>query len=73
MLRAAGQRGLSAGGAGLAHETGLLGMTSEEAAGISGKYFANLQEKQPSASSQDAETARHLWKISAEMVGLSPN
>jgi NAD(P)-dependent dehydrogenase (short-subunit alcohol dehydrogenase family) len=46
---------------------------SEDVTTTSGKYFANLQEKQPSASSQDAETARHLWKISAEMVGLSPN
>jgi len=46
---------------------------SEDVTTTSGKYFANQQEKQPSASSQDAETARHLWKISAEMVGLPPN
>jgi len=47
--------------------------TSEEAAGISGKYFANRQEKQPSAASQNTEIARHLWKVSAEMVNLSSN
>jgi len=47
--------------------------SSEDVANTSGKYFSNQQEKQPSAPSQNVETARHLWKISAEMVGLSSN
>lgn len=35
-----------------------------------GAYFSDCKPKQPSAKARDAETARKLWEISAEMVGL---
>ena len=44
--------------------------TSPELVDISGKYFANQKERQPSTSSQNKETARQLWKVSAELAGL---
>ena len=44
--------------------------SSTEVAGVSGKYFSQQQEREPSAASQNSETAQHLWKVSARMVEL---
>lgn len=44
--------------------------TNTDLAEVSGKYFAKAKEAQPSAASQNEETARYLWKVSAELVGL---
>ncbi|NIW45894.1 MAG: SDR family NAD(P)-dependent oxidoreductase [Gammaproteobacteria bacterium] len=44
--------------------------SSNEVAGVSGKYFSQQQEREPSAASQNSETAQHLWKVSARMVEL---
>jgi NAD(P)-dependent dehydrogenase (short-subunit alcohol dehydrogenase family) len=44
--------------------------SSPELAGISGKYFINGRAVQSSKASYDAEAARRLWEVSAELVGL---
>lgn len=36
--------------------------------GVSGKYFADCKEEQPSAAALDDEDARRLWEISEEMT-----
>ena len=51
--------------------TSLYLAASPEVATMQGKYFAQQKERQPSAASQDVETARRLWKLSAELVGLA--
>eukprot|EP00058_Branchiostoma_floridae_P027906 XP_002613397.1 hypothetical protein BRAFLDRAFT_118764 [Branchiostoma floridae] len=38
--------------------------------GFSGQYFADCAPKVPSKKAQDDETARRLWEISEQMVGL---
>jgi NAD(P)-dependent dehydrogenase (short-subunit alcohol dehydrogenase family) len=38
--------------------------------GVSGQYFANCREKRPSRAARDADAARRLWDVSAEMTGL---
>jgi NAD(P)-dependent dehydrogenase (short-subunit alcohol dehydrogenase family) len=45
--------------------------SSPEVAEISGRYFAHQKEKQPSAVSQDFQSARRLWQISTELTGLA--
>jgi len=44
--------------------------SSSEVEGLSGKYFANRREQRPARAAQDPESARRLWEISAQMVGL---
>jgi NAD(P)-dependent dehydrogenase (short-subunit alcohol dehydrogenase family) len=44
--------------------------TAPEVEGVTGKYFVRRRETRSSDISYDAETARRLWDISAEMVGL---
>ena len=43
---------------------------SEEADGISGRYFSRGTEKRSSRRSYDLETAKKLWALSEEMCGL---
>ncbi|XP_063299698.1 retinol dehydrogenase 13-like [Pelobates fuscus] len=43
---------------------------NEEMAGISGKYFNGLKEKEPAPQALDEETARRLWVESAKLVHL---
>ena len=44
---------------------------AEEVAGVSGKYFGNCQvEDLRSEAAKDDDMAEHLWKMSAQMVGL---
>jgi NAD(P)-dependent dehydrogenase (short-subunit alcohol dehydrogenase family) len=45
--------------------------SSAEVEGVSGKYFANQQERRSSAESYDEEAARELWQVSAEMTDLN--
>jgi len=45
--------------------------SSPEVEGVSGKYFYKGQEAPPNPASDDLETARRLWEISAEMTGLA--
>ena len=43
---------------------------SPEAAGISGAYWADLEQKNSSAVSHDREQQRRLWEYSAEITGV---
>lgn len=45
--------------------------TSTEFTGVSGKYFRDRREIQPSQAAQDDEAARRLWQISAELTGIT--
>jgi len=45
--------------------------SSPEVEGVSGKYFYQRQEASPNPVSDDPETARRLWEISAQMTGLT--
>ena len=45
--------------------------TSPDVANVSGRYFVNKTERAPSATAQDEELQERLWKISAELTGLS--
>jgi len=45
--------------------------TSPEVAGISGKYFYNRREIQPSSVAQDDNAAKRLWQLSAELTGVA--
>uniref|UniRef100_Q026V1 Transcriptional regulator, Fis family n=1 Tax=Solibacter usitatus (strain Ellin6076) TaxID=234267 RepID=Q026V1_SOLUE len=48
--------------------------SSSEVAGITGKYFGlNKKIVETSAASLDADLSREVWRMSAEMVGLSGN
>jgi NAD(P)-dependent dehydrogenase (short-subunit alcohol dehydrogenase family) len=37
---------------------------------VSGRYFADMREARASKAAQDAEAARRLWKLSAELCGM---
>ena len=51
-------------------ETPIFLASSPEAAGITGKYFADLAPKESNKSSYDRATTGHLWDVSASLVGL---
>jgi NAD(P)-dependent dehydrogenase (short-subunit alcohol dehydrogenase family) len=44
--------------------------SSPELEGVTGKYFIDAKEARSSAESQDADIARRLWDLSAQMTGL---
>jgi NAD(P)-dependent dehydrogenase (short-subunit alcohol dehydrogenase family) len=46
--------------------------SSPEVADVTGTYFAKSKEKAPKRQALDAEAARRLWSVSAELVGLAP-
>jgi NAD(P)-dependent dehydrogenase (short-subunit alcohol dehydrogenase family) len=52
-------------------QTSIYLATSPEVEGVSGKYFAHLHEVRSSPESHDTETAKRLWQMSLQMVGLS--
>src|SRR5262245_17024805 len=45
--------------------------TSPAVAAISGKYFYDRREIQPSPAARDDEAAQRLWRISAELTGVT--
>jgi retinol dehydrogenase 14 len=51
-------------------ETPIFLASSPDVAGITGKYFADLAEKEPNTTSHDRATTGRLWEISADLVGL---
>lgn len=53
-------------------ETSVYLATAPELAGVSGKYFDDKKEARVSAAARDADTARRLWDISANLCGLPP-
>lgn len=42
--------------------------SSEEVRGISGRYFENCKEKEPSAEARDLAVAQRLWTVSDEIM-----
>jgi NAD(P)-dependent dehydrogenase (short-subunit alcohol dehydrogenase family) len=53
-------------------ETPIFLASSPEAAGITGKYFADLTVKESNKSSYDRAITGRLWDVSADLVGLNP-
>lgn len=45
--------------------------SSPEVEGVTGRYFANRKPKDSNKASYDTEAAARLWRVSAELVGLS--
>ena len=43
---------------------------SKELKDMSGLYFSDCKIKEPSKEGQDDGTAKKLWEVSADMVGL---
>ena len=43
--------------------------TSPEVAGVSGRYFVDCREIEPSAAAYDSELAAELWRLSASLTG----
>ena len=54
-------------------ETPVYLASSPEAEGITGQYFANRAPKTSNKSSYDIELTARLWRVSADLVGLSAN
>jgi NAD(P)-dependent dehydrogenase (short-subunit alcohol dehydrogenase family) len=52
-------------------DTVLYLATSPDVEEVSGKYFVKRRERQPSVAAQDDETARQLWRISAELTAVA--
>ena len=46
---------------------------SEEVEGVTGLYFADCKETEPSKNAQDNVAAKKLWEVSAKLVGLNAN
>ncbi len=53
-----------------AARTALMLATSEEVAGVSGRYFKFGTEREPRISRQDPELGAKLWAKSAQMTGI---
>lgn len=51
--------------------TSILLASSPDVAGITGGYFAGSRQRSSSKRSRDEATARRLWEVSAELVGLA--
>jgi NAD(P)-dependent dehydrogenase (short-subunit alcohol dehydrogenase family) len=51
-------------------QTSIYLASSPEVKGITGKYFVKCQPQHSDPATYDAERARRLWEVSAQMVGL---
>ncbi len=45
--------------------------SAPEVEGVTGRYFADLREREPSAAARDDAAAARLWEISERMTGLA--
>jgi NAD(P)-dependent dehydrogenase (short-subunit alcohol dehydrogenase family) len=52
-------------------DTAIYLATTAEVAGVTGRYFRDRREIQPSPAAQDDGAARRLWDISVQLTGLS--
>ena len=43
---------------------------SEEAEGVTGRYYDVMTEKEPAPQALDDEVAHKLWEVSSRLVGL---
>ena len=50
-------------------ETPIYLASSLEVEGVSGKYFVDCREVDPSPAAQDDDAAKRLWQVSAAMTG----
>ncbi|HZR81231.1 MAG TPA: SDR family oxidoreductase [Candidatus Binatia bacterium] len=53
--------------------TSLHVATAPELASVTGRYFKNCREAEPSRAARDPEAARRLWQISEQLVGGAPS
>jgi len=44
--------------------------SSDEVAGVTGKYYADCKEKISNRESYDLDVANRLWEVSAQMTGI---
>ena len=51
-------------------QTSILLASSVQLEGVTGKYYSRQKERASDPVTYDEELARHLWEISAQMVGL---
>ncbi|GAA1243821.1 SDR family oxidoreductase [Oryzihumus leptocrescens] len=51
-------------------ETSVYLASSPEVEGVSGKYFVRKKARRSSPASYDAQAARRLWEVSAELTGV---
>jgi len=51
--------------------TSIWACTAPELEGVSGRYFSDCREKEPSAAARDDAAARRLWDASAKLAGLA--
>jgi NAD(P)-dependent dehydrogenase (short-subunit alcohol dehydrogenase family) len=51
-------------------ETAVYLASSPEVEGVTGRYFADREEKSSHKSSYDTVTSARLWQVSADLVGL---
>ena len=54
-------------------ENPLFAATTPDTAAISGRYLVGKKPATPRGQANDPEAVERLWRVSAEMVGLSPN
>lgn len=47
--------------------------SADEVAGVTGAYFDQTRERQPSRAARDDATADRLWSVSADLVGVDPD
>ena len=47
--------------------------SAPEAKGLTGQYFANREPKKSNEASYDSRAAARLWRVSAELVGITAN
>ncbi len=52
-------------------ETSVFLASSPDVAGVSGKYFVNKREAEPSTLASDAAVRARLWRVSRELCGIS--
>ena len=52
-------------------QTTIYCAVEESLEGVSGKYFDNCREKEPSKHALDEELAKKLWDVSMELTGLA--
>jgi len=52
-------------------ETPIYLASSPEVAGVTGRYFANRKPKTSNRASYDTEAQARLWRVSADLVGLT--
>jgi NAD(P)-dependent dehydrogenase (short-subunit alcohol dehydrogenase family) len=53
-------------------QTSIYLASSPDLDGVTGQFFANGKPKSPNKVADDADMAARLWRVSAELVGMTP-